>query len=501
VDPFVLTRPVSVTIAAPLFERLQRHLFPGDGDEHGAVLAVGCAVGASDTRLLVRDAFLANDGVDYVPGERGYRALTARFVADASDACASQGLGYLAVHCHGAGDAVGFSADDVASHERGYPALLDIMQGRPVGALVFATHAVAGDIWTEGGRASLDHLTVIGPRVRRLYPAPRARPPQVAPVYDRHARLFGDVGQAILFGLKVGIIGLGGGGSLLNEWLARLGVGHIVAVDPDRVEITNLPRIVGATRRDALAVLAERRCAWLRRLGKRLARPKVDVARRVARQARPAIRYDTVFGSVLDEPTARRLTDVNFLFFASDTIQSRLVFNALVHQYLIPGAQIGVKVSVDRSTRRVNDVFAASRLVLPYPGGGCLECQGLIPAGRLQTEALSEGERRAQRYVDDEELAEPSVITLNALSAGPAANDLMMMFTGLYGEETATPHLLHFSRERTWSEVGPAVRGTCPDCGGAPHSRRARGDGMRLPCRMPPGNGPSWKLRRHGSVR
>ena len=43
-------------------------------------------------------------------------------------------LAYLAIHNHGGIDSVGFSPDDMASHERGYPALLDIARGMPVGA-------------------------------------------------------------------------------------------------------------------------------------------------------------------------------------------------------------------------------------------------------------------------------------------------------------------------------------------------------------------------------
>ena len=77
-----------------------------------------------------------------------------------------------------------------------------------------------------------------------MYPAPIKRPTFANPIYDRHARLFGNVGQEILASLKVGVIGLGGGGSLLNEWLARLGVGHIVAVDFDKVEVSNLPLLL-----------------------------------------------------------------------------------------------------------------------------------------------------------------------------------------------------------------------------------------------------------------
>ncbi len=477
--------PLSLRIDEPLFQKLSAHLFPGDGDEHGAVIAAGIAETPRGTRLLARELFLAADGVDYVPGTRGYRALTAQFVAEKARYCAKQNLCYLAVHCHGGTDSVSFSGDDIASHERGYPALLDITKGGPAGALVFARNAVAGDIWTPNGRFGLSHMTVIGPRVRTLYPAPPARPRFADPIYDRHARLFGDIGQEILFQLKVGIIGLGGGGSLMNEWLARLGVGHIVATDFDRIEPSNLPRIVGASWWDAAIPLSTSRWKLLQRIGRHLARYKVHVARRVARQANPRIRYDAIVGNILDEPTARLLADVDFLVLASDSIQSRLVFNALVHQYLIPGVQIGAKVPVDKATRQVGDIFVTTRPVLPAAGHGCLHCHELIPPSRLNNEALTEGERRAQRYVDDEEVAEPSVITLNVLSAANAANDLLMMFTGLYRESVHLSHDIVFIRKRRLNVVESRIDEQCLDCATHAKSRRARGDRARLPCRMP----------------
>jgi ThiF family len=484
VDEIAMKTPVSMRIDEPLYQRLVAHLFPGDGDEHGAVISAGITETSRGTRLLARDVFPARDGMDYVPGTRGYRALTPRFVAEISDRCADANLCYLAVHCHGGSDRVAFSQDDLNSHKRGYAALLDITMGGPVGALVFGPNAVAGDIWTPAGRHPLDHLTVIGPRIRTLYPEPQDRRPSADPIYNRHARLFGDLGQDILSHLKVGIIGLGGGGSLVNEWLSRLGVGHIVAIDFDRIEPSNLPRVVGATRWDAATLLTQSRWEWLRLLGSRVARRKVHIARRVARQANPRIHYDAVVGNVLDESTAKLLTDVDFLVLASDTFQSRRVFNAIVHQYLIPGVQIGAKVPVDKQSGQVGDVFVATRPVLPAAGNGCLLCHELIPPARLNDEALSRAERRAQRYVEDDEVAEPSVITLNILSAAQAVNDLMMMFTGLYEGSVRLGHLINFVRERELNEVEPMVDTQCLDCGVLAQSRRGIGDRKRLPCRM-----------------
>lgn len=475
--------PISLRIAAPLFRKLQDHLFPGDGDEHGAVLTVGMARSKRGTRLLVRDVFVAWDGIDYVPSRRGYRALTPQFIERIVDYCAAEHLGYLAVHPHQGSDSVDFSEVDLASHERGYPALLDITNGGPVGGLVFAENAVAGDIWTPNGRYELDHLQVVGPRMRRLYPCPRPRPVHEDPMYDRHALMFGSVGQAILSGLKVGIVGLGGGGSLISQALAHLGIGHIIGIDFDRTDLTNLPRNVGATRWDALALLTETGVPVLQRIGRRFARHKVDVARRVARRANPKIRFDAVVGNIVDESTARLLADADFIFLASDTIQSRLVFNALVYQYLIPGAQVGAKVPVSEADGLIGDIFTASRIVLPYPHGGCLSCHELIPPGRVQEEALSESERKEQRYVDDVRVHAPSVITLNMLSVAQPLNDFLMMFTGLYPDGMKLRHQMNFVSERELTEVDSRAEEACLHCGEHARSRRARGDRVRLPCR------------------
>ena len=224
--------PWKLTIPERLYAELQRHLFPGDGDEHGAVILAGMCESDRGLRLVARETHLAKDGVDYVPGKRGYRMLRAEFILSRILRARDRRLAYLAIHNHGGTDSVGFSPVDMASHERGYPALLDIARGMPVGALVFARSAVAGDLWLPGcERAALSHATVIGHRRQLLSPAP-AKKAVTAGLYDRQSRLFGDAGQELLRRTRVGIVGLGGAGSILAELLARLGVGEFILADP-----------------------------------------------------------------------------------------------------------------------------------------------------------------------------------------------------------------------------------------------------------------------------
>lgn len=482
-DPFTVMN--EFRIPTPLFKELQQHLFPGDRDEHGAAICAGIAETPRGLRLLARKVILARDGIDYIPGQYGYRALTPEFVARVSNDCARDGLCYFAVHCHGGDDSVQFSDVDFESHQRGYPALLDILNGGPVGALVFAPNAVAGEIWRPGGISKLTRLTVVGVNHRRLYPEPIPPPNHYAEVYHRQSLLFGAAGQDQLAKAKIGLIGLGGVGSLINEWLARLGVGEIIAVDFDKIEPSNRSRVVGSLRSDCREWLLESKVSLLQRLGKRRARYKVDIAERVARRANPDIRFVPVVENVVDEKTAKLLRDVDYLFLCADTMQSRLVFNALVHQYLIPGVQIGAKVISDVDNGDITDVFSVARLVLPFSSGGCLLCNQLIDSAKLQDEALSAEERRYQRYVDDPAVRAPSVITLNALASAQAANDFMMGYLGLFDAQHAQAgYRMHDALTRTWRSGDCADSPSCLHCGTDVRSVLARGDRGVLPYRV-----------------
>ena len=468
-------------LPAKLKNDLFAHLFPGDDDEHGAVISAGVVWTGRGLRLLARNLFLAKRGSDYVPGERGYRMLTPRFVMERARNCRDQKLAYLAIHNHGGSDRVRFSGTDLASHERGYPALIDILNGPPVGALVFTNRAVAGDLWLpDGGRAVLREGRVLGGSVERLYPKPLPTPTGVDSTYDRQARLFGDRGQALLRSAKVGIIGAGGVGSLLVIYLARLGVGRMVIVDPDRIDITNLPRVPGATRFDARTWLTmDGRPDWLKKFGRRISAPKVRIMQRVARRANRNIRFESIFGNVVDNTVAMQFRDCDFLFLAADSQQSRLVFNALVHQYLIPGIQIGSKVDVDKTSGEINDVFSVVRPVIP--DSGCLLCAQIINRARLAEEALPREECERQRYI--EEVPAPSVVTLNSIGASHAANEFLFSWTGLRLPTFDEQHLYYFPRERKTKMMKPLRKDDCTECGMETRSRRACGDSVELPTR------------------
>ena len=474
-----MSRSFDLVLPEQLSRDLFLHLF-SDGDEHGAVLSAGVVDTPRGLRLLARELFIARDGIDYVAGRAGYRMLTARFVAHHARHCRDQGLAYLAVHNHEGVDSVRFSDTDLASHQRGYPALLDIVNGPPVGALVFAERAVAGELWIRNGdRIPLREGRVTGRSIERLYPSPRKAPAYAESIYDRQARLLSDHGQELLRSTKVGVIGVGGVGSWVVANLAHLGVGEIVVADPDRIEATNLPRVLGATRFQARTFLT-RYGGRLERIGRRLATHKAKIARRVAKRARPRVAVDCSPSDIVDDATAQRFRDCDFIFLAADTHQARCVFNALVHQFLIPGVQIGTKVQHNNDTDEIDDVFVNVRPVIP--DFGCSWCAGLIDGRKLQLEAMSEDERRGQEYIDGAPAA--SVVTLNNVGVGLAVNDFLFAWTGLHprNAERLRRHLRHYPRENRLLNRTPTERQPrCTDCAISNGSRFARGDNWDLP--------------------
>jgi molybdopterin/thiamine biosynthesis adenylyltransferase len=267
---------------------------------------------------------------------------------------------------------------------------------------------------------------------------------------------------------------------LLAEYLGRLGVGEFVLADPDRTEITNLPRLTAALRLDAMTWLAgEGIPAWLRRLGRRLARPKVALARRNILRANPHARVEAIFGNVLEAEIAAKFVDCDYLFLAADTMRARLLFNAIVHQYLIPGVQVGAKVHVDADTGKVLDAYSVIRPVSSETG--CLLCSNLINGAKLQEESISESDRKRQHYIDEPEVVAPSVMTLNATAASQAGDDFLFYMTGLRDPAATAAYMRFQPMSRSVCFDEPRKSSACPECGTGSKSRLARGDARRLP--------------------
>lgn len=441
---------------------LTDHLF-GSRGEHGAVLLAQPTDGPRGPRLLVRRVIPAIEGIDYVPGTIGHRALTADFVRDCAMLAAAQNLVYIPVHNHGGWNKVAFSPVDMDSHAHGYPAIVQLT-ANPVIGLVLTPAAAAGDIWLpNGSSAELAELVVPGRNLLRLRrtpaqptgpngsapggndmtpPAESAHPSGTTDRWDRQARVYGDIGQHTLSQMRVAIVGLGGAGSIACELLARLGVGHLVLIDSQTATMDNLPRLVAARPDD-------------------IGRHKTELAARNARRANPDATVDELRRDVQEPQCLDALRQCDFILLAADSNAARHYVNQIVEEHLIPGVQVGVKVPVaDDGT--VGRIHTAVRPLVP--GDGCLWCNQLINPTDLALELSPTGVREAAQYVD--EVPAASVIALNAIAVADAVNQFMMTTTGLHRDDRGpVPYIITFPRESRVELHDPRRDPACPRCG------------------------------------
>ncbi len=460
-----MNRDVELRFAQTQWDQLYNHLFPGDGCEHAAViLATLVERPGQSPRLLVREALLAQDDVDYGVSPQGHGRLAATFINRAIVRARNERMVYLHVHNHSSDMSVEFSDVDFASHERGYPALLDIAKGMPVGALVLGRRSLQIDMWwSKTERTKLKYCIVVSSRIQRLYSSP-SRLPKAAyrPSVDRQVRFIGEAGQVQLAGAKVAIVGLGGVGSMVVQDMARLGVGDLLLIDSDKLEETNLSRMVTAIFRDVARET-----------------PKTELAARYAHQVSPSIRCEVIEDDVAYEDVADKLVDCDFIFLCADTMRARLVVNAIVNQHLIPAVQIGSKILLAERTGKLEQFYSVVRHM--RPGCGCMLCNGLISGFRLAIEEKSDEDWRAQNY--GTEALNPSVITLNGIGASRATHDFLMDFVGTdIGRPTAGYYMYDVFKS-AWLKTNPRRDKDCSECSEDAESRFARGSTVRLPCR------------------
>jgi molybdopterin/thiamine biosynthesis adenylyltransferase len=453
----------SLLLTGSDYAALHEHLFRSDRDEYGAIVLAGRLERSSATGFLGRELHLL-DETEFIPGEFGYRQIAPHVLARLGNRAAEAKLSLFTCHSHpGAVARNQLSGPDLEAHRRVFPHLLDIVNGGAVGGIAFGENSAAGELWNPGLKPQeLDCVEVIGPEIKRLFASPRGEI-DASPRFDRQARMFGAEGQAKLRSATVAVIGAGGGGSMVIEQLAHLGIGSLIAVDYDVVKTHNLSRIMGATPQD----VDENR-------------KKVDVARDLVERIDPTIGFDAIDGDLADAEVAQRVAAADFVFLCTDTITSRLVANALAHSYFVPVVQIGAKVDLVPG-RSIESIYVAVRPV--FPGRGCLACAGLIDPAALQREAATDEERRAQNYLDLPDVVDPSVVTLNGVAASVATNLMLMTLVGLATDEYLA-HRLFDARTGNWLALETKSDPDCQWCSRGVHSSFAMGSSAWLPVRV-----------------
>jgi molybdopterin-synthase adenylyltransferase len=414
--------------------------------------------------LLTRSAASSGGGeerllawsIDHPPAEAYRRRsvvaaeLSPDYVARISRVARDADCGIVFCHTHPGIGRPEFSSTD----DRGEEVLAAFLERRlPSSRHVSLVLSRGGFAARELGRMDSVGVSSVGRRLRTLT---AGRPAPLKPEYDRQIRAFGKDGQDVVARLRVGIVGLGGTGSVVAEQLSHLGVSDFVLIDPDVVEPTNLNRLVGSSPED-------------------IGRAKIDLASALIRRINPSAAVNGLAGDVTRSSVAKRLLDCDFLFGCTDSHGSRAVIQQIAYQYLIPSIDMGSVIAAkDGQVTHVN-----GRVQLLAPGLPCLICSGLLDSSQVRRDMMTPLERANDPYILGGAEPAPAVISLNSTVSSLAVTMFLNVVTEIPG---TARHLLYDAVEGVLRRVAPLQNSNCPIC--SFRGALARGDSTRILARM-----------------
>lgn len=437
------------------FQAFRDQLLRPDRLERASFLLLGRHASNSNKRLelYVHRMLNPQDG-DYAQQHGAVVEPKAEFVLETFKQFTQSGaLGYLHAHSHPFSQRAQFSGVDDRYFPGAHKSLrnyLWLTQPQQLKDFLFvrlvygqAEDGFSAECFDASGRylAEIEEIRVIGPGGIKTLQAGRHNgtvDTELLTQFDRNVRLLGEEGQRRIHETHLAVCGVGGLGSFVVACAKGLGFRKIIIVDPDRVEETNLNRLLGATKKD-------------------IKKPKVAVMTRELMRYDDRIEVKPRLARVQDEAAREAILEADVIISCLDNDAARLEAQILAARYLKPLMDLGSGIFLDEQ-KRVREL--GGQIAFYFPGGPCLLCQGL-DASKIVSEQIREVQR-AVGYIAGTPQTPPAVITLNSVIAGMGMDLLTRYLTGF----ARVPTYLKFDLLRHRAlELNFQKRPNCPICG------------------------------------
>lgn len=232
--------------------------------------------------------------------------------------------------------------------------------------------------------------------------------------YDRQIRLFGVEGQIRLKNSSVLVVGLGGLGSPASIYLAAAGVGKLIVVDKEVVELSNLNRQILYSTRD-------------------LGKPKTQVAREKLKELNPEVEIVPVQREADEELLEDLVKTVDLVIDGLDNWKTRFIVNRVCVKYRKPLIHGGIQ-----------GLYGQVMVIIPGKTP-CLNC--ILP-----------------REPGAEEMTFPVLGPTPGLIAMVQVTEAIKLLTG-YGNPVLNKLIVYDGYNMVFHEVSVARNPQCPTCG------------------------------------
>ena len=314
------------------------------------------STGANRYSALVYQILLPEKGDRLLHGNASFES---RYLSRVIDRALKAKAGIAFMHSHPGTGWQGMSDADIeAEHDViAYPAWAT---GLPLLGLTIGRDGYwSARFWVRNGerivREWCTKVRIVGPKSYQLQFNDGLAPPQPRRnILRRTYDTWGSKAQSDISRLNVGIVGVGSVGCIVAEAMARIGVGEITLIDPDRVEEHNLDRLLYSTVKD-------------------IGKLKVDLVSKNIKHHSTSnrLKITTLPHSIHDWSAYRVALDCDIIFSCVDRPVARDVLNYIAKAHVIPVIDGGIEVERDKDGT-FHSAHWRAHIITPYHQ--CLRC-------------------------------------------------------------------------------------------------------------------------------
>ncbi len=401
---------MQLRISGKHYTAIKQHLFPGDGKEAVAIILCGRHENGNLSILLTHKIEL----IPYHECERTeeYVSWRTERIIPLLEEAGKKNMAILKIHSHPTGYQRFSATDDKSDYEffRSVFGWCDY-DGVHGSAVMLPDGKIFGRVFTPDLKVyPLSKISIAGDLIEIW--SEKELTSKDDDFALRTIQAFGEGTYNKLKQMKIGIVGCSGTGSPTIEQLARLGVGTIVIVDPDKVEKKNLNRILNTSMYDV-----------------KKARRKVEVLAESIKRIGLGTNVIAFCDNAFDNKSAlMELISCDVLFGCVDSVDGRYLISQLTNFYHVPYFDIGVRVDAD-GVGGIKNILANIHYI--QPGCSTLLSRRLFTTKRLFDDSLLRqdpvefAKREKQGYVHNANVDRPAVISINMQISSMAVNELL----------------------------------------------------------------------------
>ncbi len=274
--------------------------------------------------------------------------------------------------------------------------------------------------YKDGSEKPVDSWAVIGSDISIHTSRDEHR---VDETQQRTLQTFGEGTTKLLRSMRIGVVGVSGTGSPMIEMLYRTGVGNLLLIDPDKIELKNINRILNSGTKDAKKKLY-----------------KVDVIKHAIKGYGFTTSIEALAINLFSRHAVKALSVCDVIFGCTDTADSRALLNNLSEFYCVPYIDVGVQLDAD-GQGGIRSICAAINYI--SPAGQTLRNRGTITdkeimgATLYRTSPNMYEQQEREHYIVGAKVDSPAVLCVNMAASSFAFLDFMSRIHEIRSEDNS----------------------------------------------------------------